>query len=82
MLENEILADTAQSDWLRTALRAAIQCDPIRAANDAEFLGCILRLRAIRMTEQQELREDPREQSAASSSVVIDFPVPFAEAAG
>jgi len=33
-----ILDDPAASDWLKTALRAALARDPVDAVNDAEIL--------------------------------------------
>jgi hypothetical protein len=49
MPEVEILMDDSHSDWLRAALRAALECDPVTAANDAEFLACLLQQRAVRL---------------------------------
>ena len=38
----EILADPAASLWLKTALRLALERDPVDAANDAEVLYKVL----------------------------------------
>jgi hypothetical protein len=46
MRENEVLNDAETSPWLREALRAALKCDPVRAANDAEILRAVLHRRA------------------------------------
>jgi len=49
MNESEILNDPAASDWLRQALQAALERDPVDAANDAEALAQILIARAERI---------------------------------
>ena len=41
-----MLNDPAASRWLRNALRAALDRDPVDAANDAEILGEVLNARA------------------------------------
>ena len=38
----QILADPAASDWLKTALRSALSRDPVDAANEAEVLAMLL----------------------------------------
>jgi hypothetical protein len=38
----EVLDDAAASKWLKTALRDALQRDPVDALNDALVLGAIL----------------------------------------
>lgn len=38
----DVLADTSASDWLKAALRTALQRDPVDAAHDAERLAAIL----------------------------------------
>ena len=38
----QILADPAASDWLKTALHTALSRDPMDAANDAEVLAKVL----------------------------------------
>jgi hypothetical protein len=45
----EILEDPAASDWLKTALRTALERDPVDALNDALLLAATLeeRLRAV-----------------------------------
>ena len=46
MREHDVLDDPGTSEWLRGALRAALECDPVRAANDAEVLRVVLQQRA------------------------------------
>lgn len=41
----QILNDPSASDWLKTALRAQLERDPVDAANDADVLAEILRLK-------------------------------------
>lgn len=41
------LKDPAASDWLRDALRTAMERDPVDAANDAEVLARLLEDRAF-----------------------------------
>jgi hypothetical protein len=45
----EILEDPAASDWLKAALRTALERDPVDALNDAFLLAATLeeRLRAV-----------------------------------
>jgi len=45
----EILDDPAASDWLKAALRTALERDPVDALNDAFLLAATLeeRLRAV-----------------------------------
>jgi hypothetical protein len=45
----EVMADRSASDWLKTALRAALERDPVDALNDTLALAGILedRLRNI-----------------------------------
>ena len=38
----EVLADASASDWLKVALRTALQRDPVDAAHDAEMLVAVL----------------------------------------
>jgi hypothetical protein len=45
MRESEVLNDPETSAWLREALRAALKCDPVRAANDVEVLRAVLHRR-------------------------------------
>jgi len=42
----EILTDPSASNWLREALRNALDRDPVDAANDAEVLAAVLAARA------------------------------------
>jgi len=37
-----VLSDPAASDWLKAALRSALQRDPVDAANDSEVLALLL----------------------------------------
>lgn len=39
---DEVLADSAASCWLKTALRSALCRDPVDAANDSEMLARLL----------------------------------------
>lgn len=45
----EVLGDESASDWLKTALRAALERDPVDALNDALALAAMLeeRLRDV-----------------------------------
>lgn len=45
MRDMEVLKDPETSDWLRHALQAALQCDPVRVANDVEILRAVLQQR-------------------------------------
>ena len=44
-IEN-VLSDPATSFWLKHALSAAIERDPVDAANDADLLSLLLAIRA------------------------------------
>ncbi len=46
---DDILNDPEASDWLKHALRSALERDPVDAANDAEILAQVLEARAERM---------------------------------
>jgi hypothetical protein len=46
-----ILADPAASHWLKAALLAALERDPVDAANDAEALAQALEERAAEILE-------------------------------
>lgn len=48
MMEDDVLNDPSQSEWLRSALRSALGQDPVQAANDAQFLAFVLLQRASR----------------------------------
>ena len=39
---DEVLADSAASCWLKTALRSALRRDPVDAAHDSEILARLL----------------------------------------
>lgn len=54
MSENDVLLDPASSDWLRTALRAALQLDPVTAANEATLLARLLQERIARLDDVDE----------------------------
>lgn len=45
----EVMSDAAASDWLKTALRGALERDPVDALNDALALAAALeeRLRTV-----------------------------------
>ena len=45
----EVMHDASASDWLKTALRAALERDPVDALNDALALAAVLedRLRDV-----------------------------------
>lgn len=43
---NNILNDPLASNWIKDALRSALDRDPIDAANDAELLASLLASRA------------------------------------
>ena len=45
----EVMGDAAASDWLKTALRGALERDPVDALNDALALAAALeeRLRTV-----------------------------------
>jgi hypothetical protein len=45
----EVMADQSASEWLKTALRAALERDPVDALNDSLALAGILedRLRSV-----------------------------------
>jgi hypothetical protein len=45
MGDMEVLNDPETSDWLRAALRAALDCDAVRVANDVEMLRSVLHRR-------------------------------------
>jgi hypothetical protein len=45
MRMDDVLKDPETSPWLRGALQAALECDPVRAANDAEVLRDVLQRR-------------------------------------
>jgi len=44
----EVLSDFAASDWLKKALRSALDRDVVDAANDAEVLAQLLNARCCR----------------------------------
>lgn len=48
---DEILADPAASFWIKSALRAALDRDPVDAANDAEVLASVLHSRIPALRE-------------------------------
>ena len=51
-----ILGDSGLSDWFKTALRAALKCDPVQAAHDAGLLSLVLDQR-VQETRPQRLAE-------------------------
>jgi hypothetical protein len=50
----DVLRDPAASSWLKTALRTALERDPVDAANDAEMLLRLLDARLHALLEQPE----------------------------
>ncbi len=46
---DDILTDPEASDWLKSALRSALERDPVDAANDAGILAQVLEERAERI---------------------------------
>jgi hypothetical protein len=52
-----LLASASASFWLKDALRAALQRDPVDAANDAELLAAVL---ASRCAAHPSLRKSAR----------------------
>jgi hypothetical protein len=52
----EVIRDEAASDWLKTALRAALERDPVDALNDALALAAALerRLRRVLSLEEED----------------------------
>jgi len=56
MLEDEVLRSRESSKWLRDALQAALACDPVRVANDAQYLARLLEQRAGRLAEEAETK--------------------------
>jgi hypothetical protein len=55
MHEKDVLGDANASEWLRTALRTALECDPVTAANEAERLVRVLRLRVVRLAQVEAM---------------------------
>jgi hypothetical protein len=55
MNENDLLEDPQASEWLRNALRTALECDPVRTANEADWLVHVLRLRVVRLAQIQAM---------------------------
>ena len=51
----EVMTDEAASDWLKTALRTALERDPVDALNDALALAAALeqRLRTVLGLEEE-----------------------------
>jgi hypothetical protein len=50
----ELMADQSTSDWLKTALRAAMERDPVDALNDTLALAGILEERLRTMLDLDE----------------------------
>ena len=50
----EVMADPSSSVWLKTALRAALERDPVDALNDALALAGILEERLRTLMELEE----------------------------
>jgi hypothetical protein len=51
----EVMADPSASVWLKTALRAALERDPVDALNDTLALAGILEERLRTLLELEEL---------------------------
>jgi hypothetical protein len=51
----EVLADQSASEWLKTALRAALERDPVDALNDTLALAGILEDRLRNVLDLDEL---------------------------
>lgn len=62
MNEKDVLADPEASEWLRNALRTALECDPVVAANEAERLVQVLRSRVVRLAQIEALVLDGQQQ--------------------
>lgn len=45
-----IIAKDGLSDWFKTALKSALECDPVAAAHDAGVLSLVLDQRAHEIT--------------------------------
>ena len=52
----EVISDESASDWLKAALRTALERDPVDALNDALALAAALegRLRSVLGLEEEE----------------------------
>ena len=52
----EVMSDESASDWLRAALRTALERDPVDALNDALALAAALegRLRSVLGLEEED----------------------------
>jgi len=52
----EVMSDESASDWLKAALRAALERDPVDALNDALALAAALeeRLRSVLGLEEED----------------------------
>lgn len=66
MRANDVLNDPGASEWLRTALRSALQYDAIQVANDVETLRQVLHERAA-----DEGDSPPEAASAAWLKIVL-----------
>jgi hypothetical protein len=63
----KLAEDAAASDWLKNALVAAINRDPIEAAADAEVLGKILRQRASAVSRPATRSSQPSKTTKLST---------------
>lgn len=52
MTVEDVLQNPLTSEWLRTALNAALKRDPVDAANDADFLRTVL-MHRIELAEDE-----------------------------
>jgi hypothetical protein len=49
---DEVLTDPTASFWLKSALRSALNRDPVDAANDSEFMARLLEQRCDRILSE------------------------------
>jgi hypothetical protein len=68
MNEKDVLADPDASEWLRNALRTALECDPVMAANEAERLVQVLRMRVVRLAQVEALVLDGKNVPEAAAT--------------
>ena len=59
MNADKLLDDPTMSEWLRNALRSALERDPVDAANDAELLRMLLHRRLEDAPDHADDAADP-----------------------
>lgn len=64
-----ILADLEASNWLKSALLAALLRDPVDAANDADVLAAVLARRAREILESTESLPESSQQTGLGRSL-------------